>query len=227
MEGFSIIMPCEKNRFDLLSNTLEKYKAQGLPDDVEFLIISRTLEPKTSGCVRIINYQWDGMFFSTSLPMNIGVREAKYPNLIITCPEVMPKTEVLSQFSRLERGNYVAQVFDENEFGNSSFSLVNTNFRSETPAMYFLACFKKEDIEAINGWDEDFMGTYAWEDTDFGSRFARAGLPFKVLDEIQGIHQYHPRGYSSQEEGLRKARALYEDNNKEGIIRPKNGLVKE
>lgn len=220
-------MPCESNRLDLLSNTLDKYKEFGLPEEVEFLIISRTLENKYLHRARIIKYEWTGNFFSTSLPMNIGIREAKYDNIIITCPEVMPKTDVLQQLQALPRGNYICQVFDEDKKGDTSFSLVNTNFRAETPAMYFLACFKKEDLVLINGWDEDFMGTYAFEDNDFGNRFVRANLKYEVRDEIQAVHQYHPRGYVGQGVGFSTAQEILGRNNNQGIIRPRNGLVKE
>jgi predicted glycosyltransferase involved in capsule biosynthesis len=70
-------------------------------------------------------------------------------------------------------------------------SLVHKGFRDMTPAMYFLAMFNKRDIEAINGWDEAFMQGYAYEDDDFGQRWVRAGLPFQLREDIQGVHQYH------------------------------------
>jgi hypothetical protein len=227
MIGFTVILPCEYNRFDLLANTIERYKEFGIHGDVEFLIPSRTLEEKQVGPVRIIPYSWDGEFFSTSLPLNTALRQAKYQNIVVASPEVMPKTDVFKQLRNLPRGNYICQVFDEDVDGDASFSLVNTNFRFDTPAMYFLACFKKEDIELINGWDEDFMGTYAFEDNDFGNRFVRAGLSFEVRDEIQGVHQYHPRGFPNQDAGLNAARLLLKHNDDLGITRPKNGLVKE
>lgn len=53
--------------------------------------------------------------------------------------------------------------------------------------------FNKSDIEKINGWDNAFMNGYAYEDTDFGSRWVRAGISFVVSDDIRAIHQYHER----------------------------------
>lgn len=227
MIGFSIIMPCESSRTELLLRTLDKYASFNNLVDVEFLVISRTMsDTPFNNRFKLIRYSWDGEYFSTSMPLNIGIRNAKYDNIIITCPEVMPKTNVIEQLSNLPRGNYVCQVFDQNEKGEEYMSLVNSGFRSDTPAMYFLACFKREDLFSINGWDEDFMGTYAYEDDDFGHRFVRAGLEFSIRDEIQGIHQYHPRGYPNQGTGFSNAIKQLNFNDSNNIIRPRNGLEK-
>jgi len=154
--------------------------------------------------------------------LNIGVRNAKYEQIIITSPEVKPSSDVLEQLSHLIGQNVVCQVFDQDIEGNLS-SLVHKGFRSENPAMYFLAMYNKKDIEAINGWDEDFMKGYAFEDNDFGYRWNRAELPFRVEDDIQAVHQYHPRSETIPE-GHNTNNHKLEDNNKNRVIKCKNGL---
>jgi len=228
IDKFSIIMPTEKERVPLLMVTLAEYVKFGLPNDIEFIIPSRTLNvddikfPNVN--IRIIPYQYEGNYFNPSMALNIGVNCATYENVIITCPEVKPYTNVLEQLSTHIRGNYVCQVWDLTSNGSRRISLVNTHFRGVSPSMYFLAVFKKEDLQTINGWDEDFMEGYAFEDDEFGDRFLRNGLQFKVKDGIVGEHQYHKR--AEDREGQNINRKLWLNNNKRRLLKPKNGLDK-
>lgn len=226
---FSIIAPMDTNRLEQFKVTKQIYDS--FPEKKEFIIPTRSHDRirdylEDNGLtkdVTLIPYKHKAGF-NPSLPLNIGVKRAKYSNLIITSPEVKPKTRVLEQLSAKLDKNVVCQVYDADSEGKLT-SLVNTTYRSDTPAMYFLAMFKKADIEAINGWDEDFMLGYAYEDNDFGDRWVRAGLPFEVRDEIQAIHQYHERletirnGSSINFEKM----CWNKDNN---VIRPRNGLIK-
>ncbi len=163
--------------------------------------------------------------FNPSKALNIGARNAKYDRLIITSPEVKPTTDVLAQFEALPNTNIICQVWDEDEEKNVAASLVHAGYRDTSPAMYFLACFNKADIESINGWDEEFMRGYAYEDDDFGARWNRAGLPFEIHEEIQGIHQYHPRSETISG-GANINQALFNDNNNVQVVRCANGLEK-
>lgn len=163
--------------------------------------------------------------FNCSRALNIGVRNAYYPQVIITCPEVKPEPDVLDRLEARRGDNVLAHVVDINQGGNVAGTLVHTDYRSETPAMYFLAMFNKNDIEKINGWDEAFLKGYAWEDSDFGDRWVRAGIPFSVDNEIMARHQYHlrvetiPGGYERNGE-------LYNLNNVAKLIKVKDGLMK-
>ena len=197
----------DTNRLLLWSKTMRSYHNKGYPAEVEFLIITRSQEVQDyvqgsyhKEYCRVIRYELVGSDFSQAVALNIGIKNAKYENIIVTSPEVKPLTNVLHQLSLLPRSNYICQVFDEDEQGNTAFSLVNKNFRGETPAMHFLGCFKNEDLEYINGWSLDYIrGGGAYDDDDFGDRFMKAGLKFEVRDEIQAIHQYHPRNGVTQE----------------------------
>jgi hypothetical protein len=173
--------------------------------------------------VHIVPYRWNEGFNSAKA-LNLGVRNAKYDNIIITSPEVLPKTDVLGQLEELLGQNVVCQVWDEDESHKVVASLVYKGFRDMTPAMYFLAMFNKQDIEAINGWDEAFMQGYAYEDDDFGQRWVRAGLPFQLREDIQGVHQYHKRGETIPG-GANINYNLLQANNSQGITRCANGLI--
>lgn len=174
--------------------------------------------------VRLIPYEIEAGF-NPSRAFNIGTMVAKYDNIIITSPEVKPSTDVLQQLSELLDKNVICEAWDEAEDGNLTL-LVNSGFRSDSPYMYFLAMFRKEDIISINGWDEEFMKGYAYEDNDFGERWKRAGLPWEMHDEIKALHQYHPRGETIKN-GQATNMQHFHDNNDAGVICCKNGLIRD
>jgi len=224
MDGLSFLVLCEDNRYDVFLKTYEKYFSNGFPENFqfEFILLTRTIKECNLPNVRVIHYDYDGEYFNTPKGLNIGVRVAKYDNLVITCPEVFPITNVISQLAPLPRGNYICQVFDQNEDGTTGISLVNTNYRGHIAAWYFLGVFKKEDVESINGWDEGFMGGIGWEDVDFGERLSRAGISHTVLDHVQAIHLWHPRNYHVP--GWDRNWKILEENIAAYAIACKNGI---
>lgn len=228
---FSIIMPMDTNRLPLWKKTMAKYEEFGIPETTEFIIPTRSkavvdevaLSPWAKQCKTVLYTHELG--YNPSKALNLGVLNSKHEQIIITSPEVMPTTNVLRQLNESLSSNIVCEVWDEDVNGNLAYSLVNKNFRGDHPGMYFLAMFQKKDIEAINGWDEEFMKGYAWEDPDFGFRWNRAKLPFVVREDILARHQYHERPETIPG-GFTINQLQMERNNKEGVIKPKNGLYK-
>lgn len=227
---FSIITPLDANRLKQFKVTKQLYDA--MPQKKEFLIPTRSMQKVSAFLqlnhlgknVRLLPYSHD-RGFNCSKALNIGVRAAKYDNIIVTSPEVKPSTKVLEQLSECLGDNIICQVADESEDGRLQTVLVHSGYRSETPAMYFLAMFNKKDIEAINGWDEEFMKGYAYEDNDFGERWKRAGLPFKVRDDITAVHQWHPRSETIRG-GMATNKIKFDDNNDKGVVKCANGIIK-
>ncbi len=225
---FSVIAPIDTNRLEQFRKTKKVYDS--FPQVKEFIMPTRKYKEVKAYFekhdmmrdVRLIPYKHK-TGFNPSKALNIGVREAKYDKIIITSPEVKPITQVLEQLATMPRENVVCHVVDENIEGNQLTVLVSRDFRSDNPGMYFLAMFQKSDIERINGWDEDFMKGYAYEDNDFGERWVRAGLPFKVIDEIKAVHQYHPRSETIPG-GMATNLLKFHDNTDKGITYCKNGL---
>jgi hypothetical protein len=224
---FSFVYPMDTNRLEQFAVTKRAYDE--MPQTKEFIIptrsefqVARYLDDnKLMKDVRLIPYEWtEG--FNPSMGFNLGVKNAKYDQIIITSPEVKPHANVLDSLEEVIGKNIVCQVFDQDEHGNL-VSLVQQGYRSENPAYYFLAMFNKSDIEKINGWDEDFMLGYAYEDNDFGARWVRAGLPFEVRDDIQATHLYHPRGETIPG-GLDINRRKFDSNNEKGVVYCQNGL---
>lgn len=223
MNGISIVMPCD-NRTDLLMASLGAY-SDHMISDVEFVIVSRTLEPFTVDGLNLkfVRYEWHGDNWNPALALNVGVINASYYNILITCPEVRPETHVLEQLSALPRGNYVCQVFDLRQDGSIDHSLVNSGYRWQTPGFYFAAMFQAEDVAAINGWDMDLMRGFAFDDDDFGARFVRAGLTHEMRDEIQCSHQWHPRGHCGGV-AFERNRRVFTQNNENGVTACARGM---
>lgn len=224
----NIIMPCDTQRLNLLYKTLDKYKEFNLGEEVEFIIVTRSIEAIDniwSLNLKVIHYKWDKPTFSPVMAFNIGILNSAYDNVIITSPEVRPITNVIEQFNELGRGNYISQVFDCDPQENHIMSLVNTSFRAH-PGMYWLAMYKKEDIVAINGWDNGFMDGYAYDDDDFSKRFVRAGHTFKVMNDITAEHLWHKRSSASGNDrvDLDHNLILFRKNMNSNVVRCENGL---
>lgn len=227
---FSIVTPLDTNRLKQFKVTKRLYDE--MPQKKEFLIPTREIEKVDEYLtkhdllkdVEFIPYKHEEGF-NCSKALNLGVSQAQYDSIIITSPEVKPVTNVLEQLSECIGLNVICEVADEGEDGKITAVLVSPGYRSESPAMYFLAMFNKADIEKINGWDEDFMKGYAYEDNDFGERWNRARLPFVVREDIKGIHQYHPRSETIRG-GMAINKIKFDANNDAGIIRCANGIIK-
>jgi hypothetical protein len=227
--SFSIIMPMDTDRLKQFEQTKRAYDQ--MAQKKEFIIPTRSFDKLSMYLdlndlmkdVRLIPYKID-QGFNCSKALNLGVKHATYDNIVITSPEVRPVTNVLAQFEKSLGRNLICMVDDENE-GGILTPLVYKGYRSDTPAMYFLALFNKADIETINGWDEEFMRGYAYEDNDFGDRWKRAGLPFEVREDIKAVHQYHKRSETIVG-GSNINYNLYQQNTAKGVIKPLNGLQK-
>ena len=220
-------MPIDDNRLEQFVRTKLVYDS--FPETKEFVMPTRTYKTcrafmkkhKLLKDVRLIPYEIETGFNPTKA-LNLAVRESNYDHLVVTGPEVKPTTQILEQFSKNINKNIICQVFDQDENGNLT-SLVNEHYRNTSPQPYFLALFQKSNIEQINGWDENFMGGYAYEDNDFGDRWIRAGIPFEIREYIQATHLYHPR-LETVPGGLGVNQALYNKNQSEGVVKCKNGL---
>lgn len=226
---FSIITPLDTNRLEQFKETKRVYDTY--PQVKEFIIPTRSYtDVKTylenndlMKDVVIVPYAHE-RGFNPSKALNLGVKKAKYDQVIITSPEVKPMTDVLPQLEGFIGKNVVCQVYDAKSDGEMGISLVNKMCRADDPGMYFLALFNKEDIKKINGWDEDFMKGYAYEDNDFGARWVRAGLPFEINEEIKALHQYHPRSETIKGGMIINQQKFY-SNTDNGITYCKNGLM--
>ncbi len=190
MPQFSLVVPCEEARLPLLVRTLRRYRQLGLEQyEYEFVIPTRSLRGKTPldelGIRhRFVPYRYGGGYFNPAMALNLGVRHARHNAILVQSPEVAPVTDVLAQFSSLPDGNYVARVWDLDRSGKRVRPLTVSRFIHYLAGAYFLTRFRRADLEAINGWDEDFMGGYCFEDNDFGRRWHTAGIPVELRGKL-------------------------------------------
>lgn len=227
MTNISVVSPCDLDRLDLLKQSLEKYVLFGIPDYFEYIIITRSinkddLDFEKFPFLRIIRYEHNYKYFCQVKALNIGVVNSKYNNILVTSPEVYPKTNVLKQLSELPRGNYVCEVLDQSITGEETSILTKRRTVWKNPGFHYLALLKKEDIYVINGWDEDFILGFGYDDRDFGNRWIRAGLPFEIKYDIIGVHSYHYRPKRCT--GFRVNKRKLISNNINNITAVKNGL---
>lgn len=223
---FSIIMPMDMDRLEQFAETKKKYDS--MFQKKQFIIPTRSSKLQAylrdKGLMKdtqVIMYAVE-RGFNCSKALNIGVRNAKYEYIVVTSPEVKPTTDVLSQFEQSLGRNLICNVADQDIKGNLT-PLVMEGYRDSDPAMYFLALFNKSDIEKINGWDEDFMDGYAYEDNDFGARWNRAKIPFQMREDIQATHQYHPRAETIQN-GTSTNYIKFSENTKNNVVYCKKGI---
>lgn len=226
-----MVVPCEEERLPCFLRTLQRYRELGLDRyDYELVVPTRTLAQSDAlGELqlrhRLVPYCYDAPYFNPAMALNLGVRTARYDTILVQSPEVMPVTDVLAQFSSLPEGNYIAQVWDLDPRGKRLGKLAVPRFIHYLAGAYFLAWFRKVDLYAINGWDEDFMGGYCFEDNDFGRRWHTAGIPVDLREEIVAEHQWHPRS-SGVSPGWKRNCRLYYRKRERGQSRCRNGLVK-
>ncbi|MCK9439435.1 MAG: hypothetical protein WC188_04470 [Candidatus Caldatribacteriota bacterium] len=225
----------EFNRQDLLLKTLQKYKEllNNRSEKIEFIIVSRTIFnldflKDLNLDLKLINYVYDDSNgFAPSKAFNLGTLSALAGYICITSPEVIPITNVINQVFNLPKNNYICKCIDQNKDLTNGMVLVDSNFRSNVPSMYFLAFYLKQNILDINGWDEEFMNGFSFEDDDFGNRFIRAGFNFSVRNDIIGLHQYHPRidfSISDSEQKIKRNREHFFNNNNQNIIKCRKGI---
>lgn len=221
----SIIRPTEVDRIDLFRLTQKEIEKQLEGMEYEIIVPTRTITSElddVKNCT-IVRYQYPSLpYFSSVKAWNYGIRVSKYDNIIFMSNEIMPAEGIMLRLANHDQDNVICQVFDMGKDGNVAMSLVNTGFRSGTPSMFFLAMFNRKDLEVINGFDERFIGSYAYEDDDFGARWGRAHLPFFVDDSLVAYHLWHPRGNLGQDNNL--SITLFKENNDKRVTSVAKGL---
>jgi len=106
--------------------------------------------------------------------------------------------------------------------GRAGFRLIQHLKRSRAARGANLSLWK-EDLEAVNGWNEDFE---AWglEDVELGMRLQCAGVePLLVVGVARTFHLHHP----VRQERDPAARRAYDASRALGVARCPNGLVAE
>ena len=226
------------NRKELLATTLEGYARYPRYEDTELVItdygstdnLEGLLERASSifGRVRYLVIDRSKSFIpinpafnNPAVTLNVGVRAAVAPLIIMTPPECYPLTDTVraaQEIMRLgngglrdacligkamgqyeedagmvQKGKWLPRTETELREGIPSNRL--TVYASENvrrPVPFFIA-LRKQDHERLNGFDEEYVRGYAAEDTDYTTRLLKITAENLWDNRCTVLHQWHPR----------------------------------
>jgi len=237
----SILYPI-KDRLYLFKNTIESIKkyAMDITDKFEIIVLDcdssddiekYVISLKEIFNIKYVNYKYKNksQFISPIYAINLGFRIAKYDSVIVTSPEIIHVTPVIKQLLKLVGQNILCKVTELSTRDPKRKKIrllmgTQESFRCKEPGMYFIGMYNKKDWWAIGGIDEKTMDGIGYEDRDFGNRFNRAHLIFKVIDEIEGFHQEHYRGYQDVNL-LNHNRSILEYNDSNKVIKVNTNII--
>lgn len=207
--GTSIIIPTFQ-RDDLLELTLP-ITVNYLPIDSEIVVINDGLPGRTkeicqkngvkylfSGKRNIIKLRWR----CSSWAYNIGIKQAKYENLILTCPEMLHLNNCIQFLSGSLKDKEITIPVDAMDDLKGIYLNYFKKYRKHDEQIYqscsklntklnFLVGIKKWILLEIGGFDEDFIG-HAFDDTDLMGRLVDYGCQY-TKTKAKTIHLYHNR----------------------------------
>ena len=157
-------------------------------------------------------------FNNPSVPLNVAIKVAKAPFLVMSPPECYPLADNLrAAYSIMNAGKRKACVLgktlkpgreasqllgpgkwlpqQESELSGTMTPKDIAPFISSQKHMLapFFMAFRKEDHERLNGFDEEYARGFAAEDTDYLRRMKLAGVEHVWDDRLVVLHQWHER----------------------------------
>lgn len=121
---------------------------------------------------------------------NVGLRHAKYDEILVCEPEILFLTDVIDVFSQ-RRQRFPGEILHgyTHHQPNKGADLAACRVIDKPPYYYML---QRAWLEEIGGWDEGFPGPWAWDDIDLFSRLQRMGHDFECCEAAEAVHQWHP-----------------------------------
>jgi glycosyltransferase involved in cell wall biosynthesis len=225
----TIIIPTFRRK-ELLKIGLQSLAYQNILWNYEIIVINENVEDGTKDICAVypeIKYVLTRPKESTSTikwrcpskAINVGIKLAQAPNIILTCPEIyhldinnihnlvkplLRSTKIITYNEGWDdRAGVVLQALRQGK------TLDNLKMRPLNTEYPFCIGIKKEDFMAIGGYDEDFLEGYCFDDADWTKRMLLYGCKyFKVPGSI--IHLYHSR----LRYNLSNTKKLWEKNEK-------------
>ncbi len=157
-------------------------------------------------------------FNNPAVPLNVAIKAAVAPLLIMSPPECYPLADNLRIAhtamdagqrkacilgKTIRPGEGTAQMLGPGKWlpRNEHDLPLKMSKKDATPfissqkrmmAPFFMA-FRKEDHERLNGFDEEYARGFAAEDTDYLLRMKRADVSHVWDDRLIVLHQWHER----------------------------------
>lgn len=204
----SLLYPI-RNRLVYFQKTIESIKNKNYPIDIinkfEIIVLDSgseddikqyVLNLKNTFAIRYVKYSYPNIQVphNPAYAFNLGSKLARYNSIVLTSPEIIHKTDVISQLLSLLGNNILGKVvaLDKDDKETDIIMVSNINRRRDNPGFYFIGMYNKFCYNAIGGIDERFMKGLSYEDVDFGLRFKKAKFEYRIEDGILGLHQLHP-----------------------------------
>jgi len=78
--------------------------------------------------------------------------------------------------------------------------------------LHFCSAIRREDLEALGGFDERYANGMAFDDNDLLTRIVRSGMAVQVIDSPFVIHQFHgATNYAGNSAAYQRNAALFKD----------------
>lgn len=144
--------------------------------------------------------------YNPSTKYNLGAREATGEILLLTNPEVLHASDVLSFIDKSDMENlYIVcacasahLIEDKGTLGESKFKfhMWYQHTQHRDVRYHFCTVVKKNNyINRIKGFDERYSDGIAYDDDNFVKRVLKAGLIVFPVDDLVTYHIEHSRYY--------------------------------
>jgi glycosyltransferase involved in cell wall biosynthesis len=137
-----------------------------------------------------------GVINNPALAMNRAIAEANGKRLMFLSSDCMIPKFAVDQAKKCSDYYWIASVMDQ------ASNIMYVCDQRPVPLHFFSSC-KKEHVEAIGGFDENYLRGIAYEDNDFGVRLGLYCRHVVFDQEVMVVHQSHPPlSYSDKGVGL-------------------------
>lgn len=211
------------NRRRQLEHTLQTI-AQSCQRDVEIVIVDDFSEPaqqiqdipekypQLKFQIIEMRSQVDKKYYcNPCVPYNVGFRASQGDMILIQNPECCHMGDVLNHVANnLDHERYLsfhtygctkedlAFLYAGQPVPMFSHSKKARWYNHETErpaAFHFCNAISRNNLVALNGFDERFAYGHNYDDTELVQRIKNLGLQIQFVSDPWSIHQYHPKSY--------------------------------
>lgn len=145
--------------------------------------------------------------YNPSPAYNAGVRVASGEYIVLTSPECMHVSNVLSIFDQVfesspeayavaacQSGKNIEGVYDGPGTIEWDHHMWYHHTQHHDMRYHFCSALFRDTYIAIGGFDERYAEGYCFDDDSFRDRVASNGIPFALVDTAIVMHQEHDKG---------------------------------
>jgi len=196
----SIVIPYFK-RERLLQENLENYRRLYPNLQMEFIVVNDGDEPPDVDCT-VINLPRKNYPLNPCVPINIGVRAAKYDLCCITGAEIFHREPILYEMANETEQSFYSWVTaacwsEERKLFDCHTRINKRKHKvkeiSEQAGFHFFAMFHRSFFLGFGGMDEEYRNGYCFDDNDLICRLDQNGAKFTCFDDFIVDHRHSPR----------------------------------